>query len=53
MTPERYLKNNGMSIVFLFAKHPMKDYVLIGSGIEDDCRWVPFDWFFQNFRRLI
>jgi hypothetical protein len=33
-------KNNGMKRVIMYAKHPMKDWYLLGSGIEDDCFWV-------------
>ena len=43
---------NGLVNVYLFAKHPMRDFVLIGSGVELDCRWVPFSVFLEKFKPI-
>ena len=45
-------KNNKMSEVYLFGYHPLKDWVLIGSGIDNDSRWVKFNWFLENFTEI-
>lgn len=44
-----YIKNNGMARVILYGYHPMKDFVVIGSGIEHDVRYIPFIYFFENY----
>lgn len=43
-----YISRGGRRVVIL-GSHPMKDYILIGSGVDDDASFVPYSWFIQNF----
>lgn len=52
MSNRLFLANNGMNRVVLYGFHPIKDFVLIGSGIEDDCRFVPYKWFIENYKEI-